>query len=368
MGIAWDPVRFVAIALAVFAAGCADDTVLRIDIPDPGTSPAPTRLRVTLVGVNAPSRTIAPVTFPGTIVVTHVPSSVAQLCVDVEGLDDAGDVIVGGASLVAIAAHATARTTVSLSAANQSCATITPDDLAVGGPVDLAGSDGGDGDLATSDMRGGDLAQVQICPASSIFCDDFESGDLGKWTSTSIKQAGDSVAVQSTTKAHGTYALKAIASGASGASDYAEAVKVFTPTAPPLALRANVYFPTTLAHFDHVIALYQDNASSTNEFSIGGDDQGYWVVSENEASAPDQRSDMVPTDAGKWHCVELVIDSAGMVTLYVDNHKLIGPWARVTTGISYSTLLVGVTRSVDANYTAFIDDVAVGPSRLYCPP
>lgn len=75
--------RFVAIALAVLAAGCADDTVLRIDIADPGISPAPASLRVTLVGVSAAPRTIAPVTLPGTIVVTHVPSSVGQLCVDI---------------------------------------------------------------------------------------------------------------------------------------------------------------------------------------------------------------------------------------------------------------------------------------------
>ncbi len=359
--------RFVAIALAVFAAGCADDTVLRIDIPDPGVAPAPTSLRVTLVGVNAAPRTIAPVTFPGTIVVTHVPSSVAQLCVDVEGLDDAGDVVVGGASLVPIASHHTARTTVSLSTADQSCATLVPDDLAIGGPADMAGSDGG-GDLATSDMRKGDLAQVQICPAGSIFCDDFETGNFSKWDATTAKQDAGSTTVQSSIKAHGTYAMKAVANGASGAAIYAEAVKVFTPTAPPLALRANVYFPTTLANFDHLIALYENNTTSTNEFSIGGDNNGTWVVTENEANAPDEHSDMVPTDAGKWHCVELVIDAAGMVTLYVDNHKLIGPWARATTGISYSTLLVGVTRSIDANYTAYIDDVAVGPSRLYCPP
>ncbi|HEX8954145.1 MAG TPA: hypothetical protein VF945_19955, partial [Polyangia bacterium] len=131
--------RIVAIALAVLAAGCADDTVLRIDIPDPGTSPAPTSLRVTLVGVNAAPRTIAPVKLPGTIVVTHVPSSVPELCVDVEGLDDAGNVIVGGAANVAIAAHKSARTTVVLSTANESCATIAPADLSSGGPVDMAG-------------------------------------------------------------------------------------------------------------------------------------------------------------------------------------------------------------------------------------
>jgi hypothetical protein len=75
---------------------------------------------------------------------------------------------------------------------------------------------------------------------------------------------------------------------------------------------------------------------------------------------------MVPTDGGKWHCVELVIDAAGMVDFYVDNHHLVGPWQR-TSAVSYSTLFVGVTRSVDADLTAYIDDVAIGPSRLYCP-
>jgi hypothetical protein len=90
-------------------------------------------------------------------------------------------------------------------------------------------------------------------------------------------------------------------------------------------------------------------------------------VAENESMAGDFVSDMVPTGAGQWHCIELVIDAAGMVTLFVDNHQLVGPWPR-TSQVTYSTLLVGVTRSVDTDYVAYIDDVAVGPSRLYCPP
>ena len=362
--------RFVAIALAVLAAGCADDTVLRIDIADPGISPAPASLRVTLVGVSAAPRTIAPVTLPGTIVVTHVPSSVGQLCVDVEGLDDAGDVVVGGAALVTIAAHKTARATVSMSAAHESCATLVPDDLAIGGPDDMADRDGagGGGDLATSDMRRSDLAQVQICPTGSIFCDDFETGNFSKWTGTTVKQDAGSTTVQTAIKAHGTYAMKALGNGAPAPGDvYSEAIKNFTPTAPPLALRANVYFPATLGKFQHVLALYENETGSTNEFSIGGDNNNTWVVTENEANAPDEHSDMVPTTAGVWHCVELVIDAGGMVTLFVDNHKLIGPWQRAS-NITYSTLLVGVTRSVSTDLVAYIDDVAVGPSRLYCPP
>ena len=365
MGIAWDPVRFVAIALAVFAAaGCADDTVLRIDIPDPGTSPAPTRLRVTLVGVNAAPRTIAPATLPGTLVLTHVPA-VAQLCVDVEGLDDAGNVIVGGAANVIPAAHATTRATVSLSTADATCDTIAPVDLSLGGPADLAAGDGGAG---AGDLAGPrDLGQIQICPAGSLFCDDFESGNLSKWTGATVKLDAGSVGVQSTIEAHGTWALRALANGAPGADVYANAEKDFAPTAPPLAIRANVYFPTTLQHFDHVIALYENGTGSIHAFAIGGDDNANWVIAENESTVPDHSSDMVPTGAGQWHCVELVIDAAGMVTLFVDNHQLIGPFARAS-AVSYSTLLVGVVRSVDADYVAYIDDVAVGPSRLYCPP
>ena len=360
--------RIVIIALAAFAvAGCGGDTVLRIDVPDPGTSPPPASLRVTLVGVNAAPRTIAPVTFPGTLVVHNVPASVSQLCVQVDGLDEAGNELVGGAANVVLATHHTTHATVSLSTSATSCSDIVPDDLSTGEPVDMAGA-GGD-DLAGADLANApDLARA-LCPAGSIFCDGFETGNFSKWNTASVKLDAGTIAVQSTTKAHGTYALRALANGSMGGGDvYADAEKDFTPTAPPLAIRANVFFPTTLTHFDHVIALYENSTGSTNAFAIGGDNSGNWVIAENESLVADHTSDMVPTGAGQWHCVELVIDPAGMVTFFVDNHQLIGPFARATTGITYSNLLVGVVRSVDPDYVAYIDDVAVGPSRLYCPP
>lgn len=357
--------RIVPIALALFTvAGCGGETVLRIDIPDPGASPPPASLRVTLVGVNAAPRTIAPVTFPGTVVVHNVPASVSQLCVQVDGLDDAGNELVGGATNVVLSTHHTVHATVLLSTAPTTCADLVPDNLATSEPVDMAGAGGaGGGDLA----GGPDLGRA-LCPAGAIFCDGFETGTLVNWNGAGAKLDAGTIGVQSTTKAHGTYALRALANGAQGAEIYADAEKDFTPTAPPLAIRANVFFPTALASFDHVIALYENNSGSTNAFAIGGDPNGNWVIAENESLVPDHTSDMVPTGAGQWHCVELVIDAAGMVTLFVDNHQLIGPFARATTGISYSNLLVGVVRSVDPNYVAYIDDVAVGPSRLYCPP
>jgi hypothetical protein len=353
------PVRIVAIALAAFAvAGCGADTVLRIEVEPGGLAPA--SLVVSLPQLGAPPRTIAPVTLPGTIVVHRLPASVAQLCVEVDALDVGGNPIGGGAATVHVVHDGTATTTITLADPAVGCADVAGD---MGGPpLDLAT----DNDMG-GPLIGADMTPVKICPPGSIFCDDFEGDGFAQWNSANAKLDAGNVSVQSLIKAHGTSAMKALANGAPGADVYADAEKDFTPTAPPLALRANVYFPTTLQHFDHVIALYEGNGS-TNAFAIGGDSAGNWVIAENEATVADRTSDMVPTGAGQWHCIELVIDAAANVTLFVDNHRLIGPFARATTGITYSQLLVGVVRSVDMDYIAYVDDVAVGPSRLYCPP
>lgn len=349
--------RIVAIALVSLAAvgGCShDDTILRVTV-EAGVEPPPASLVVTLVGpgLTVPPRTIAPATFPGTIVVHGLPDDLTDLCVQTEGLDASGNFVVGGSANVELVRHRTTLADVQMSNAFSPCVGSGPNDL---GDDSALPADAGAPDMVTA-----------ICPANAIFCDDFETGTLARWNGSSAKQDAGSVTVQSTTKAHGTYALQAVGSGASGMDVYAEAEKDFPPTSPPFALRANVYFPVALDHFNEIIALYENPSGSTNAFTIGGDTNGFWVVAENESTAGDFESDMVPTDAGKWHCVELVIDAGGMVDFYVDNHHLVGPWQR-TSNVSYSTLFVGVTRSVVPNLNTYIDDVAIGPSRLYCPP
>jgi hypothetical protein len=110
--------------------------------------------------------------------------------------------------------------------------------------------------------------------------------------------------------------------------------------------------------------LYDD---ASHGFSVGGDNAATWVVTENQALGfPDHHSDMVPASGGQWHCVELVVDGAGEVTLFVDGHQLVGPWTRAS-AVSYSMLLVGVDRTVLADTNLFVDDVALGRSRLGCP-
>ena len=352
-------VRIVAIALAAFAvAGCGADTVLRIDVEPGGLAPA--SLVVSLPQLGAPPRTIAPVTLPGTIVLHHLPSSVSQLCVEVDALDVGGNAIGGGAATVQVKRDGTASTTITLADPPVGCADVAGD---LGTPLDLA--TGAPDDMASPPPTGPDMTAVLSCPPGAIFCDDFEGNNLTKWTDVVVKQDAGSLTVQSAIKAHGTYALKALGNGAPSPGDiYCNVEKDFTPTAPPFALRANVYTPAPLGNFDIVIALYD---STTHGFAIGGDGSNTWVVTQDQAGAADQHSDMVPTGSNQWHCVELVIDAAGKATLFVDNHAIIGPWQRASAA-SYSSLFVGLPRSVDQNLVSYIDDVAIGPSRLYCPP
>lgn len=360
--------RRLAALLALLAAGCGDETIVRLTVRNGAATTTPAQLRLTLVGhgVIAAPRTIAPVTLPGTVVIRRLPSAAAQLCIFVEALDGGGAVVGEGAATMTLVAHGTTRADVTLGASAPSCVTLAGD-MAGAPPVDMAGPPR---DLAQPirDMANAPPSDmvVAICPAGSIFCDDFESGNLfPQWTSSSAKFDAGVVDVQSSVKAHGNYALHALGNGSSGAAVYADVEKDFTPTAPPIAVRANVYFPATLGNYDLVLALYESN-TSTNAFAIGGDNAGTWVVTENESAAPDHHTSTMTT-AGQWHCVELVIDAGGNVSFYVDSQLLAGPWPRVSL-VSYSQLLVGVVRSIDANWVAYIDDVAVGTSRLYCPP
>jgi hypothetical protein len=98
--------------------------------------------------------------------------------------------------------------------------------------------------------------------------------------------------------------------------------------------------------------------------SLGGSSGGLWVVTEDQATVPDHTSS-VATTAG-WHCVEVVIDAAGMVTAYVDGALIVGPFARHST-LPYGAFIFGVDRTVQAGTDVFVDDVAIGTSRLYCP-
>jgi hypothetical protein len=347
MHITWSVMRIAAIAIAVAAvAGCGSETLLRIDL---GGSVAPTSIRLTLVGaaVSAAPRTIAPVSLPGTIVVRGL--SPGSLCVQVEALDGNGAVLGSASANVQLVAHRTTDVALTLAGGDNLCVAAA-DMASPPPPPDLAGVDGG----------------VVTCPSSALFCDDFESDNLTRWTKSSDIKNVDmgSIGREFIRAAHGLWSVEAMGSGIPPSTDnYIRLEKDLPAMSPPLAVRANFWTAQPLGNYTTVMSIYDP---TNHGFSVGGDSSSTWVVTEDAAAAPDRHSDMVPAGGGGWHCVELVVDGGGNVTLFVDGHQLAGPWARATV-TAYSAFFFGIERTAVAGSDVFVDDVAIGPTRLYCP-
>lgn len=366
MHITWSVIgRSAVLVLFMLASGCGSDTVLRLTVRNGQMMPAPASLRVALVGagVSAAPRVIAPVSLPGVVVIRALPSAATQLCVDLAALDAGGAPVGQAAVTVQLAAHGTTSADVTLAppGLGAGCAA-SPGD----GGGDLAGDSG---DLALppppSDLAGVDIAPV-LCPPGTLFCDDFESGNINKWTTTGGRFDLSSLDVQQLVVRHGSWALHAAASGTPTQNNLSVVEYDFPPgIAPPLAIRANLYFARQLDSYTTVMALYD---STVHGFAVGGDNVagGTWVLTEDQAGAPDHHTDMVPATGGQWYCVELVVDAAGMVSLYVDGNQLVAPFQRLSP-VAYSAFIVGVERTVLADTNVFVDDAAMARTRLYCP-
>lgn len=358
------------LAVAALAwAGCVEpDTALRLTI-EPGTVPAPASLRLTLAapGLAPPPRDVAPVSLPGTVVIRGLSSDASPVCVHVDALDTSGTVVGQASTRASLTAHATVTASATLlpPGDDPGCAAPGGDDLAVPGE-DSAGVPPGS-DLSSPP----DLAAVAVCPTGAIFCDDFESADMAQWTMASAIKYQDMGAIGRSTAqhAHGAFSLYAQGSGIPGSNNYIVAEKVFpSAIAPPLAIRANVWTPQPLGSYTMVLTLFDPN---NDTFSFGGDNSSEWVVTEDQSASGggtlDHPSDMVAAGGGAWHCLEIVVDAANNASAFVDGHRLMGPFVRAS-ALQYTAFSVGIARTVvPTGSTVYVDDVAVGPSRLYCP-
>jgi len=282
------------------------------------------------------TRTYPSVTFPATLVVRGLPAS--EVCVQAEQLDDSGNLLVGGSETVQLLAHRTTLADIQTSNAFVRCPALI-------------------GDMG-SNVDGG------VCPAGALFCDDFESGTFDKWTQAVVKY-GDmgTIAPSMTRAAHGAWSAEAKGSGLPGTANHIAVIKALTAVPAPVAMRANIWSAQPLTGYTMVMSLYDDGI---NGFSMGGDSNARWVVTEDQTvdSIPDHVSS-TPTATG-WHCVEMVVDGGGMFSAYVDGNRIIGPLMRAQAA-SYTTFTFGLDRTVQPSSDVFVDDVAIGTTRLYCP-
>ncbi len=223
-----------------------------------------------------------------------------------------------------------------------------------------APSDGAIDTMLDGDAGGG-------CPSFTLFCDDFESGDLAKWTAEDMPSSQ-----LVTTAAHytGTYGLDSSvppASGNGGEGDvyYASNDAFSTGT---LAIREWVYAPAQLINYVGTLEVtFGAPATATQYIEVNADDVGAWSLSEFGSAGLHDHDGNVDAATATWSCVELVIElgSAASATLYIDGN-VSTQGALSNLGDSYNTIAVGVTRANAGGFEVYIDDVAIATQRIGC--
>ena len=205
------------------------------------------------------------------------------------------------------------------------------------------------------------------CAANGFFCDDFETGDLSRWT-TSYLSPTVTLDVEKTNVSSGHFALDANVPAMPTGGAIAAAVEQFPPLSTgTFAVRAWFYLPQPLIHFDSVITMVQ----SGHVLTVDADDSSYWTFTEHTptGSPPDQHSTTLSV-TNAWTCVEVDYEfakngGAATVTLYLAD-KAAFATAAADPAATFGELRIGVSRADAGGDHVIVDDVVLATQHIGC--
>ena len=220
-------------------------------------------------------------------------------------------------------------------------------------------------DAETTD---GDGPAVADCPSFALFCDDFEGGDLSRWSRT--LQQGPATAVVSTTRVHdGTFALETrVDPAAMDGGNAAAAVMLAPQSTGALAVRQWINLGAVLRDFNIVVEMRN---TATNEYvAAGGNNSANWVSTEDPGTgAVDHQTGVATPALDVWTCVELVYvftpPSMPRLELYVNDTMVLDD-ASVYTTPEFDEVRVGIARADQTGFSLFTDDVVIADQRIGC--
>jgi hypothetical protein len=210
-----------------------------------------------------------------------------------------------------------------------------------------------------------DTAAAAACPAFASFCDDFESGDVSKWSGMTV-DPGNTLAVQASLFHAGGHALDASAVPATTNTAAFVDHAIAAQTTGLLAVRQWVYAVQPVVNYDGVLNLYN---TSTQFVMVDADTTSNWTISEENANATSSldhgSATQVPT--GAWTCIEIdyELTPTTMATLYVGDVVTV-PTLIMDPTPTVSTIRVGLTRADMAGAHVVIDDVVVAAQHIGC--
>ncbi|HSD87986.1 MAG TPA: hypothetical protein VLB44_10750 [Kofleriaceae bacterium] len=201
------------------------------------------------------------------------------------------------------------------------------------------------------------------CPVFAQFCDGFESGDISRWSGSSVATGG-TLTVTTSVVHSGLFALEATMPPQQTGAGAKVSYSFPTQTTGRLALREHVFMPEQLSDYDGVIEF---SGGLLQYIGLYVEPSLMWAVSEdsNGGGLADYPI-AVLAQPGRWYCVELeVVFSPPTVIVYIDDTQvLMTPMADPSP--FYNEVSGGMTRaSMDGGH-AIIDDVVVANQHIGC--
>ena len=215
---------------------------------------------------------------------------------------------------------------------------------------------------------------IENAEATVQFSDGFESGDISVWTA-SYTTTGEALAISTSVKHAGTYALNCTSNGSSGAEN--AFVRNNTAQATTLYARAYVYVETSgiADDNDELCFLRFWNSAAGQTLSHVGLRQVSggirWLASCRDGTGWTADTNSTPAfSSAKWYCVEIkwVSDgSTGGVTLWVDGVQVCDTGSNEDTNNYGGVTSLHFGIAITANTAAakvIIDTCAFGDSYI----
>lgn len=225
-----------------------------------------------------------------------------------------------------------------------------------------------------------------LCPSFAVFCDDFERGNLTKWSTVVTSNNGVASAVGPTSSLPnpwgGAYSLRVFGgmnASVDGGTPPLSLANVRASIPPVLSgnvfIRFYVFVPKLLLPATSLAKLTHQNDAAKDDINLkiaASDGVNRYRINTDNAVANDSDHDSTATlPIAKWTCLELEIQlaSAGHYSLWADGKLVIDVAENTigTQGLPYDQMRVGFSYSPGTvDQEVFFDDVAYATQKIGC--
>jgi hypothetical protein len=200
---------------------------------------------------------------------------------------------------------------------------------------------------------------MSLCPGTLAFCDNFENGNLDRWT---IASNGAPDPVVETTRAYRGSRSAHFAVSGQGPAGYPDAALTTAALASPLYIRLFVYVPVAVQTSD--LFWLNDNNGSFCAVRLDGNTL---LLNSNDARFPAVASTVKPRHDG-WSCVEMFYDDGNHeIRVWLDDTEISALHATGWTGSGLDQLAVRAsTESPGPDVDLWYDEIAMDTQRIGC--